>query len=303
MNKQCVCYISDEYYFFPSFVSALTARKNTSGGTDILILTTDFIPDKDIINLSLESGIIILDAKSFFESKFQNINGTEFQKNISKTAMGRLVMGGFIPDNYEQIIYIDGDTQVIADLSALENIFVPECKFLAAIDYIAIIDVFKNNKIGNYFNSGVLKFNRNGWIGPDALDYYLKYGGKYHDQGALNAIAADSHMHMSIKWNFPKQFMHLLGRNKPSIVHYTAHPKPWNGVFFPWKKENYALYEKAIESYGFLSLFKREIPTKKYLVYKYRSFVDTINCKFKSKELHNLELYIEKIFKDERNVV
>ncbi|MGO8433449.1 hypothetical protein ACC847_37310, partial [Rhizobium johnstonii] len=52
-----------------------------------------------------------------------------------------------------------------------------------------------------------------------------------HDQGALNYVCGSSLILVSNRWNFPKQFIHLVNISSLSIVHYMAHPKPWHGTF------------------------------------------------------------------------
>ncbi|MGO7902850.1 hypothetical protein ACC719_36235, partial [Rhizobium ruizarguesonis] len=47
---------------------------------------------------------------------------------------------------------------------------------------------------------------------------------------------------VSNRWNFPKQFLHLVTMSYLSIVHYMAHPKPWHGTFFPWTDKESKVY-------------------------------------------------------------
>lgn len=279
MNSQCIAYVSDENYFFPTAVSALQARKHAQTSTDVVIVLTE--ASKYMANAErfcLDHGIVLIDASSQLSKKFERLDAASFSHRVSVSAMGRLLLSEVLPHQYNQVIYIDGDTQISGSLKFLEDLKVDPGKLAAALDYVSIMERLSGSAQSVIFNSGVLKFNPKNWIGPAAFDYFLSHGGELHDQGALNAVGADALVLISNRWNYPKQFLRLIGSDEPTIVHFMAHPKPWDGRFFPWTNKQAQIYRKALQSNPCLKPFERKISIPRYCLYKFRSWRD--ECKF-----------------------
>ena len=280
MNSQCVVYVTDVEYSFPTILSALQARKLTNKTTDVCILMSER-PDnlEELEGLLGASGIALIDATDALQEKLGKLDTAFFQDRITISTMAKLVLCDVLPANYLQIIYLDGDTQVIGDLFELENAIAPEGKFFAARDYMAIHDYLRTGVDSRYFNAGVLKFHRSGWIGPEALELFLKHPeacqGK-HDQGALNYVGGSALIMVSNRWNFPKQFLHLVNMSSLSIVHYMAHPKPWHGAFFPWGDAESRVYRDLRKSHPLYDKLYRGVTLDRLLLYKYRSILETI---------------------------
>jgi len=280
MNSQCIVYVTDVEYSFPTILSALQARELASKTTDVCILMSER-PDnlQELEGLLGESGVALIDATDAFQDKLGKLDAAFFQDRITISTMAKLVLCDVLPAHYLQIIYLDGDTQVIGDLFELENAVAPEGKFFAARDYMAIDDYLRTGADSCYFNAGVLKFHREGWIGPEALELFLKNPeacqGK-HDQGALNYVAGSSLIMVSNRWNFPKQFLHLVNMSSLSIVHYMAHPKPWHGTFFPWGDAESRVYRDLRKSHPLYDKLYHGITLDRLLLYKYRSILETI---------------------------
>jgi lipopolysaccharide biosynthesis glycosyltransferase len=280
MNSQCVVYVTDVEYSFPTILSALQARKFTSEATDVCILTSERLDDfEELKGLLAASGVDLVDATAALRDTLGKLDAAFFQGRISISTMAKLVLCDVLPANYTQIIYLDGDTQVIGDLSDLENTAAPEGKFFAARDYTAMRDYLRTGIDSSYFNAGVLKFHRNGWIGPEALELFLKHPeacqGK-HDQGALNCVGGSALIMVSNRWNFPKQFLHLVNMSSLSIIHYMAHPKPWHGTFFPWSDAESRVYRDLRKSHPLYDALYRGITLDRLVLYKYRSILEQI---------------------------
>lgn len=280
MNSQCVVYVTDLEYSFPTILSALQARKFTSEATDVLILLSEGLDNfEQLKGLLATSRVCLVDATAALREALGKLDTTFFQGRISISTMAKLVLGDVLPANYTQIIYLDGDTQVISDLSQLENANAPEGKFFAARDYTAVIDYLRTGVDRPYFNAGVLKFHRNGWIGPEALQIFLEQPevceGK-HDQGALNYVGGSALVMMSNRWNFPKQFLHLANMSSLSIVHYMAHPKPWHGTFFPWSDAQSRVYRDLRKSDPLYEALYHGLTFDRLMLYKYRSMVERL---------------------------
>jgi lipopolysaccharide biosynthesis glycosyltransferase len=279
-NPQCIVYVADLSFFFPTFVSACQARKWCRTETDVVIVLTERPRDRETLSgLCTRAGIIFLNGSETLEANFSRLSSSDFSHRISKAAMGRLLVCDILPSQYQQITYIDGDTQIFSSLEKLEAFEVPTGRFLASPDYVGVHDYLSGMPLGRSFNSGVLKLNRTGWVGPEAFEYYVTHGGKLHDQGALNACGKDALMLMSCNWNFPKQFLHKLDGARPPLVHFMAHPKPWDGVFFPWGRDEYEIYSHCIEEFPELRKFRARIEWVRKAVYKFRSIKNSIRAR------------------------
>ena len=274
MNTQCIAYVTDENYFFPTAVSALQARKAASPSSDVVIVLTEQFKHHDVaLHFCTLAGLIAIDGSQVLSERFAQVDRSDFQARITIAAMGRLLLSDLLPPHYRQVIYIDGDTQIIGDLAPLENLIVPSGKVVAAMDYTSIVKAARTGQKPDYFNSGVLKFDPTNWIGAQAFDHFIRHGGHLHDQGALNAVAGDAVIFISNRWNFPRQFLHLLHKS-PTIIHFAAHPKPWDGVYFPCSHEQTEVYFEALKTYPTLKPFVREISRLRRMAYRLRSFRD-----------------------------
>jgi lipopolysaccharide biosynthesis glycosyltransferase len=204
--------------------------------------------------------------------------------------LARLFLSRFAGPDYEQFLYIDGDTQINGSLSPLITESVPEGRFLAASDpmVFAISDqtphdrdisaYFKSLGISldaatGYFNTGVLRINRHGWdaLGQAAWGLFQRQHGasKFPDQDALNMVSAGRRMPMSLAWNFPV-FMCNAGVEasiQPRIYHFMGNPKPWYGAFAPWGQAGHAPYVEAILKYPGLAEYLPVMPRWKKFRY------------------------------------
>ncbi|MDR7030625.1 glycosyltransferase family 8 protein [Rhizobium rosettiformans] len=279
-NSQCIAYVTDAEYAFPTIMSAVQARFHSAASTDICICTSEGIPAfSELEDILSKKEIRLLDTSELLSSKLAPLDPGHFMGRISVSTMAKLVLPEILPPNYTQIIYLDGDTQVVNSLEKLERIDAAPGKFYAALDYIALFNLLEHGKRSSYFNAGVLKFNRENWIGEEAFNLFLTNpelcDGK-HDQGALNYVAGDALILISNKWNFPKQFLHLADMQSLGIVHYMAHPKPWHGTFFPWSATESRVYQDLRRESPVFNALYRGIGIERQLVYKFRSIRERI---------------------------
>jgi lipopolysaccharide biosynthesis glycosyltransferase len=244
--KACVCYVVDEGYLFPTLVSAIQARANVSPTmADIIIACIGALSDKAAFMRSLAAsyGIVLISVPA---ARINNLH----------PMFGRLFLDGFLPPQYERVLYIDGDTQVAGDLTPLLTIDFPLDEFLACRDPAITFGELKPSwkakhlqhceTIGftgdpaDYFNSGMLVINRQGWgeIAHKCLNAYFANEAlfKYPDQDALNVAAGHQCQVISNKWNFPG---FLIGspadtERQPHIYHFMSNPRPWKAAVAPW---------------------------------------------------------------------
>lgn len=266
----CVCYISDQKYLLPTFLSAQQARSHTSRAIDVLIYVAN--ADQRALGAfgaaARKEGIILLPMPEEIVDTIRHSLGHKddhFSGRIPPLSAARLLLHRFLPQRYTDFLYIDGDTQICAGLDPLAGCTMPEGKFYGARDYGAIMACagivspefrahtarlgLSEERALNYVNSGVLRSSTRTWtdIGERTFEFFVRRSDlchPYHEQGALNGAAGDAHVLISSRWNSPRQLMPLLKTpySNAAIVHYMACPKPWQGTFYPWRRDEHLAY-------------------------------------------------------------
>src|ERR1700692_4824640 len=101
MPPCCICYTSDPSYLLPTFVSAVQARAAASvEKADVVIISfgADAATERAFKNACDAEGI------RFFPAATERIDGA--------TALyARLFLARLVPEDYQHLLYIDGDTQ------------------------------------------------------------------------------------------------------------------------------------------------------------------------------------------------
>ena len=105
-------------------------------------------------------------------------------------ALARLILDIAIPDHYTNIVYLDGDLQIVGDVRPLVTYRVPDGMIAAGRGSLWLER--NNHDVSNwfdgylqglggvssdtYFNSGVLAFRRDTWneIAPKALQFFFE---------------------------------------------------------------------------------------------------------------------------------
>jgi lipopolysaccharide biosynthesis glycosyltransferase len=283
--KTCICYISDEGYLFPSLLSAMQMRQNISAS------------NADVVMYYVGS---MTPKSALFQSTYESL-GIKFvivSPNLIDNMhimFARLFVDRFADSNYRQFLYIDGDTQIGAHIDPLINLELPEDRFCAARDPLTLVmssknsDPFKQrayfNGIGlsserlrNYFNSGVIRFDRESWstISADALREVRSRKSifRFPDQDALNIVAGDKCLTMSYKWNYPAFLLNtdLRDQIKPRIFHFMSNPRPWNGAFQPWDRKHHSVYLDLAERHPSLAPYFPTISRLRYVKYYFQQY-------------------------------
>lgn len=279
MKSSCVCYVTDNNYLFITLSSAIQARKNSSSSTDVILLSISPNPAADAYRRICDTeGIIFLDVAKRAGVVLRDALGDAYQHTfsgrISAATMVRLIISEFLANQYDRLLYIDGDTQIYDSLEPLLNQTLSRGKFLAARDYTSVmrhagLEVPEKyspdyerlglpaSRRNLYFNAGVILSGYDDWkiFGRRALAYFIDNKDlKFHDQDALNGACWQQHMLLSSRWNFPRQFMHLRKRldYRPEIIHFMSNPKPWHGAILPWGILEYQVYRDLIQRYPIL---------------------------------------------------
>jgi lipopolysaccharide biosynthesis glycosyltransferase len=205
--------------------------------------------------------------------------------------MSRLFLDRFLPTQYTQVLYIDGDVHVSRSLDPLLEADVPAGHFLAANDPMTFLlhdrDALSRDlsqhlaSIGlsqqqaeRYFNTGVLRINRAGWdeIGQRAWKLTQQGAGqsRFPDQDPLNVVAADNHIPLSLTWNFPifMRNARVQAEINPCITHFMSSPKPWHGAYPPWNAKACIPYRDAIASYPALRSYRQSLSARRKVHYR-----------------------------------
>lgn len=264
-TNRLVAYVTDPGYMLPTLVSARQlADRHPKRDFDIIVFTVS-VPDEALAAYERAmSGysftFIPIDPSSFLPAA-----GTYFREGHVPTAtLARLVLGSYVPAQYEHIVYIDGDTQILGDVSALVGFDVPDGQIAAINDPIFLERASPQREAyraglglgetDDYFNAGVLAFRKSSWarIGPDALDFYLRNPTlcEFHDQSALNAVCRGRRVALSPAFNFQTGYAELGvgGAFRPRIVHFTGSEKPWNYQAWPWSGRLARPYRDVLNS-------------------------------------------------------
>jgi len=280
MPASCVVYTTDDRYLFPTLVSAIQARYHTSPHVaDVIIYCVDLSSRAervfDPICAKERIGLISV--------------GSEVIER-QNAMLARFFLSRFVSSHYDQYLYLDGDVHIHDTLDPLLEADVPKGKFLAANDPMTFLipdSGAQSRDLSNhldglglsrqqalcYFNSGVLRIHSEGWerIGHDAWEHCRRIGkpSRFPDQDALNVVAADKRLPMSLAWNFP-----IFMRNsrvestiKPKITHFMSNPKPWYGSFPPWTVVSHEPYSETLKKYPALGPFNTVMPLRRRAVY------------------------------------
>jgi lipopolysaccharide biosynthesis glycosyltransferase len=297
MPSCCIVYTSDETYLFPTLVSAIQARRFAPADkADVAIFhfSISARAERDFAAVCAQLGILFLAVDP------NTVEG-------ASPMMARLLLNRFMPEQYSQYLYVDGDVHITRSLDQLIDAAVPAGRFLAANDPMTFMLTergaqsrdFANHmeSIGlgggsadRYFNTGVLRINRAGWdeIGLEAWAIVRRNSRKFRfpDQDPLNIVSVERSMPMSLAWNFPifMRNARVEGAIKPCIYHFMSSPKPWQGAFAPWGPAAHRPYLEMARRYPALAPYNRALPVKRWVRYQlqqaYKKIVETCSWGF-----------------------
>lgn len=154
-----VAYICDEQYFLPTLISIRSLVKNHS--------------NNDVVNVYVVCSNISEARRSIFNNvgndavNIHTLNAPKISSDISSyheyvsdTALIKFYLPNILPD-VNKIIYLDGDTLVLSDLSELFSTDVEEYYIGAVADIDAMLQLNREKHVNQeqYFNSGVMLMN------------------------------------------------------------------------------------------------------------------------------------------------
>ncbi len=263
-----VVFVTDHGFLVPSLVAA---RQLVSQGVhklaDIVVYAVGLEPAY-LARLAGEPALRHIRFESLAHELFAPPGDVQFFKNhVPATSLARLALPEVIPASCDSIVYLDGDVQVVGDISALVRTRVPDGWIMAGRGS-AWLDIGRTSRIKTppdylaglggvaeerYFNAGVLAFSRSTWenAAPRALQFFFDNSQACirHDQSALNAVFKDRVIELAPRYNFHSAYadLHVQDRYDPAIIHFTGPRKPWGHATGPWKGRFQSTYRRLVD--------------------------------------------------------
>jgi lipopolysaccharide biosynthesis glycosyltransferase len=275
MTDCAVCYATDVNFMLPTLISAAGLRRFVPAHrADIYILAFDDDAERITRVAAAARGLQI----TIVPMASRMLGGVDWSAanvtHVPQATLGRFFLDDVLPQRCARIVYLDGDTWIRRDPSALVDYRIPEGRLAAAEDISSFCcdDVTAHGRfvrdyfhgIGlhpgcGYFNAGVFAVGRATWrtVARDALGFFVANTAacKFHDQSALNAVVGDRRLRLSPAWNFqtPYRYWRTDAEANPAIYHFTQGPKPWTGAVEPWA-EMFLPYQREIDRFAALDL-------------------------------------------------
>ena len=142
-----VSFVTDNGYLVPSLVAARQlVGRNIHELADIVIFTVD-VDNNTIRELSDSRANSHIKFEPLISRLFVPPPGVVFRKShITVTALARLCLHEVISPKYENIVYLDGDVQIVGDISPLVRYRVQDESVLAAraCAWLSTADGYRN---------------------------------------------------------------------------------------------------------------------------------------------------------------
>ena len=278
MKINIVC-AGNRNFIIPMKVMLKSLAVNTRKNVEIFVLNKEWKGDDKIDFMETFSNNKNISIKFLDMESYECLNHFKTTKNIPIESYFRLFLPEVLPDNVEQIIYLDGDIIVEGDIEELWNIPIGEHALMAVSEmfheahYVSsplALHTFKKLNIpekSKYFNAGVLKINIKKWkennIAKRIIDYLIENKDEvlWHDQDGLNAVLWTDWGELPSEWNvmtalFREEDFARIDMSKetacyimknPKIIHYTnSKEKPWKETCTNPLKDRYFFYANMI---------------------------------------------------------
>lgn len=268
-----ITFVSDRGYVGQALIAAsqLAAQPDVVAIADIIIYLIDIPPDEQVeIQAALGSAhfnFMFLDSRRFLTDSADRLP----EIHCPRSTLGRLVVDAEIPAQYDTVIYMDGDIQIIGPVAPL---IARECEdgmVYAGIDRLDNGGKYANPPsylqgigiahVSQYFNAGIMMANRATWrrVTEKALRFLAENPErcKHLDQSALNAVVGPHRRILSPEYNYTTWFRHADRRRQitPRIIHFTGPLKPWNTTKGPWNPKCRQVYVDFLAQYPYFSRY------------------------------------------------
>ena len=274
-KRRLIFFTTDAGFLLPTIQAAMqvAAQARVTAIADILIFLVDMLPaDKLLLEAAFAGRPFRFEL---LDPALPDASSVAFnQTHVPLSTLARLATGALIPDQYEHLVYLDGDIQITGDIYPLVSHNVTEGHIAAANDttwlcegdsgpywrrmrlYLDGIGVADPH---DYFNAGVLAFRRSTWaqVAPTARDFFLSHSAAclFHDQSALNAVCVGRREVLPPIYNFISGYAEIGAQEDtaPRIIHFTGAAKPWFSRCWPWYGQFIGHYDDLLQRYPILA--------------------------------------------------
>lgn len=268
-----VTFVTDRGYIAQALIAAsqLAAQPDVAAIADIIIYLIDIPEDEQsAIQAALAPARFnfrFLDSRRFIPDSVDRLP----ELHCPSSTLGRLAVEAEIPDQYETVIYIDGDVQIVGPVVELIAQDCPPDTLLAGADRLDSGGRYANpqsylkgigvDRVENYFNAGVMMASRAAWrtFTGQALRFLAENPErcKHHDQSALNAVVGSRRRMIHPCYNYTTWFLlaDLDHTIRPRIVHFTGPIKPWNTTNGPWDPCYRQVYVDFLKDYPYFARY------------------------------------------------
>lgn len=281
MKDRLILLVTDAGFLMPtmSVAAQVAAQPSVMAQADILCVLID-IEEETASLLATTFAALPVQFKRLSSDAYALPDTVSFNATgVPRSTLARFEVGALIPDQYEHIIYLDGDVQIVGDIAPLVMHDVAPGHIAAANDALWLSEgdasrYWRQSKdylqgIGvdrarNYFNAGVLLFRRETWLdlSQAAKSYFLNHSDvcRFHDQSALNHVTRHKREHLSPAWNFITNYAEIGLHHmvEPRIIHFTGPRKPWFYPGSPWRGRFLDHYRDFVTRYPVLAPFVRQ---------------------------------------------
>ena len=271
-RRDGIFYVTDDGFALPTVASALAVRRKVPlDRADVRIFATgmDAATVQRLRSFLRPRHVEVDELPAALFSDFQHrlFNKT----HVPISALGRFFMLDCVPDLYDRILYLDGDTWPLGDPAALLDAPLAAGSVAAAEDPCfffkgevgATGDAIRSYHGGlglaprsGYFNSGVLLADAATWrrVAAEAFQFFRDNTAlcRYHDQSALNAVLGARRTRLSPRWNFASSYYDwgVPREPPPHVVHFCGGGKPWARPRHPF----HGVYDRAFAELAPLGL-------------------------------------------------
>lgn len=206
--------------------------------------------DADADDVARASAYLVAQGVSaeFIQIPDGEFDGLPRPKHLPRATYGRLLMHKLLPDDFDRVLYVDGDTLVDIDIVPLIDTPLNGAIVGAVLDIGRVLvgrrgeaqDRLELGSDGDYFNAGVLLIDWREWcegdVGQNCLQGLLADPLRFtqKDQCALNFVCRGRWTHLPLKWNYQPAcvvhddrenvLFHFLGSRKPWATDHVRHP-------------------------------------------------------------------------------
>lgn len=261
-ERQAVCYAASGGYLLQTVLSAVQARQHTPRSVPVVVA-----------HLRQEGS----DAAAPFRRVLEDAGVDLIEAPVGLLgdlhfAFARLFLPDILPREITDVLYLDGDTQIVGDLAPLLHLAPPKDGLIAVKDPMVFIHGTTpsfHRKVESwweesgippavrerYVNSGVLRIRRDTLLDLRLeVQALLRADGRHArflDQDLINRAMGDRVATVGLDWNFPG---FLLGTrvetgSSPRIIHFMSDPRPWQAPFRPWGAKYFEPYARLVARY------------------------------------------------------